>query len=205
MIEILIPFFVAIFILTITPGLDTALIIRTASLETRSKALKTAVGVSTGCFVWGLVVACGLGALLAKSELAFNILKWFGAIYLIWLGIKMLLNPRNSFENIDQKLEVDNQQWFLKGFLTNILNPKVGIFYISFLPQFIPSGGKTEIWIMTLVMIHVVLGLVWSLTLIILMKPIGKYLKQPRIIKALDRVTGSIFILFAIKLALTKR
>lgn len=204
MIELFIPFLVAIFVLTITPGLDTTLIIRTASLETQSKAMQTAMGVSFGCIVWGAIVACGLGALLATSAVAFNILKWIGAIYLSWLGIKMLLNPRCAIEDnvLDKKQQ---RNWFLKGFLTNILNPKVGIFYISFLPQFIPKGGNVEFWVMLLVLTHVIIGLIWSFTLIKLMKPISKYLKQPRIVKNLDRLTGSIFILFAIKLAMTKR
>lgn len=204
MIELFIPFLVVIFVLTITPGLDTTLIIRTASLETQSKAMQTAMGVSFGCIVWGAIVACGLGALLATSAVAFNILKWIGAIYLSWLGIKMLLNPRCAIEDniLDKKQQ---RNWFLKGFLTNILNPKVGIFYISFLPQFIPKGGNVEFWVMLLVLTHVIIGLIWSFTLIKLMKPISKYLKQPRIVKNLDRLTGSIFILFAIKLAMTKR
>lgn len=204
MIELFIPFLVAIFVLTITPGLDTTLIIRTASLETQSKAMQTAMGVSFGCIVWGAIVACGLGALLATSAVAFNILKWIGAIYLSWLGIKMLLNPRCAIEDniLDKKQQ---RNWFLKGFLTNILNPKVGIFYISFLPQFIPKGGNVEFWVMLLVLTHVIISLIWSFTLIKLMKPISKYLKQPRIVKNLDRLTGSIFILFAIKLAMTKR
>lgn len=204
MIELFIPFLVAIFVLTITPGLDTTLIIRTASLETQSKAMQTAMGVSFGCIVWGAIVACGLGALLATSAVAFNILKWIGAIYLSWLGIKILLNPRCAIEDniLDKKQQ---RNWFLKGFLTNILNPKVGIFYISFLPQFIPKGGNVEFWVMLLVLTHVIIGLIWSFTLIKLMKPISKYLKQPRIVKNLDRLTGSIFILFAIKLAMTKR
>lgn len=204
MIELFIPFLVAIFVLTITPGLDTTLIIRTASLETQSKSIQTAMGVSFGCIVWGAIVACGLGALLATSAVAFNILKWIGAMYLSWLGIKMLLNPRCTIEDniLDKKQQ---RNWFLKGFLTNILNPKVGIFYISFLPQFIPKGGNVEFWVMLLVLTHVIIGLIWSFTLIKLMKPISQYLKQPRIVKNLDRLTGSIFILFAIKLAMTKR
>lgn len=205
MIELLIPFFIAICILTITPGLDTTLIIRTASLETKSKAIKTAAGISFGCIIWGVIVACGLGALLATSEIAFSILKWTGAIYLAWLGVKMILNPRNSLESANDVADKGKQNWFIKGFLTNILNPKVGIFYISFLPQFIPKGGQTEVWVMALVLIHVVIGFAWSFTLITLMKPIAKYLKQPRIIQNLDRMTGSIFLLFAVKLAFTKR
>jgi threonine/homoserine/homoserine lactone efflux protein len=93
----------------------------------------------------------------------------------------------------------------MKGFWGNLLNPKVGIFYISFLPQFIPQSASPVIWTMSLVMIHVVIGLIWSIFLIAAMQSISAYLKQPKFIRYMDRVTGSIFILFALKLALSKR
>ena len=203
MFEILVPYSIAIIILTITPGLDTTLIIRTATVENQNKAFQTALGICTGCIVWGIIVACGLGALLATSEFAFNLLKWIGAAYLAWLGLQLLIKPRSSLEN---KVELQKaQNWFLKGFLCNMLNPKVGIFYVTFLPQFVPLTGNTVLWILGLVAIHVVLGIVWSTMLIFMMKPISKFLKQPKIVKRLDQVTGAIFLAFAFKLLLSKR
>ncbi|MHA3892095.1 LysE family translocator [Acinetobacter sp. GXMZU3951] len=203
MFEILVPYSIAIIILTITPGLDTTLIIRTATVENQNKAFQTALGICTGCIVWGIIVACGLGALLATSEFAFNLLKWIGAAYLAWLGLQLLIKPRSSLEN---KVELQKaQNWFLKGFLCNMLNPKVGIFYVTFLPQFVPLTGNTVLWILGLVATHVVLGIVWSTMLIFMMKPISKFLKQPKIVKRLDQVTGAIFLAFAFKLLLSKR
>lgn len=203
MLEILVPFTIAIILLTVTPGLDTTLIIRTATLKTRHKAFQTALGISFGCIVWGVIVACGLGALLATSELAFNILKWAGAVYLSWLGLQLLIKPRNSLEN---KIEIQKTtNYFLKGFLCNILNPKVGLFYVTFLPQFIPTDVTPFVWIMGLVAIHVVLGFFWSSMLIFMMQPISQFLKQPKIVKRLDQITGAIFLLFAIKLVMSKR
>ena len=201
---LLIPYLIAISILTITPGLDTTLIIRTATLEGKMKAFQAALGINLGCIVWGVIVACGLGALLMTSDLAFNALKWIGAIYLTWLGLNLLLKPRSQLASLNNSA-VTTQNWFMKGFWGNLLNPKVGIFYISFLPQFIPQSASPVIWTMSLVMIHVVIGLIWSIFLIATMQSISAYLKQPKFIRYMDRVTGSIFILFALKLALSKR
>ncbi|MEN4983694.1 LysE family translocator [Acinetobacter modestus] len=201
---LLIPYLIAISILTITPGLDTTLIIRTATLEGKTKAFQAALGINLGCIVWGVIVACGLGALLMTSDLAFNALKWIGAIYLTWLGLNLLLKPRSQLASLNNSA-VTTQNWFMKGFWGNLLNPKIGIFYISFLPQFIPQSASPVIWTMSLVMIHVVIGLIWSIFLIAAMQSISAYLKQPKFIRYMDRITGSIFILFALKLALSKR
>lgn len=201
---LLIPYLIAISILTITPGLDTTLIIRTATLESKTEAFQAALGINLGCIVWGVIVACGLGALLMTSDLAFNALKWIGAIYLTWLGLNLLLKPRSQLASLNNST-VTTQNWFMKGFWGNLLNPKVGIFYISFLPQFIPQSASPVIWTMSLVMIHVIIGLIWSIFLIAAMQSISAYLKQPKFIRYMDRITGSIFILFALKLALSKR
>lgn len=199
----LIPYLFAITILTITPGLDTTLIIRTATIEGKTKAFQAALGINLGCIAWGVIVACGLGALLMASDFAFNALKWMGAIYLTWLGLNLILKPRTQLANIDDIAVTQN--WFIKGFWGNLLNPKVGIFYISFLPQFIPQSSSPVIWTMGLVMIHVVIGFIWSIFLITAMQSISKFLKQPKFIQYMDRITGSIFILFALKLAFSKR
>ena len=203
MTTMLIPYLIAITLLTITPGLDTTLIIRTATLEGKAKAFQAALGINLGCIVWGVIVACGLGALLMTSDLAFNLLKWMGAIYLSWLGLNLILKPRSQLTGLNDSTTAQN--WFIKGFWGNLLNPKVGIFYISFLPQFIPQSSSPIIWTMGLVMIHVVIGLFWSIFLIVTMQSISAYLKQPKFIRYMDRITGSVFILFALKLALSKR
>ncbi|MCH7392971.1 LysE family translocator [Acinetobacter dispersus] len=203
MTTMLIPYLIAITLLTITPGLDTTLIIRTATIEGKAKAFQAALGINLGCIVWGVIVACGLGALLMTSDLAFNALKWMGAIYLTWLGLNLILKPRNQLAGLNDATTTQN--WFIKGFWGNLLNPKVGIFYISFLPQFIPQSSSPVIWTMGLVMIHVVIGFIWSIFLISAMQSISGYLKQPKFIRYMDRITGSIFILFAFKLALSKK
>lgn len=200
----LIAFTFAAMILTITPGLDTALILRTAAVEGKQQALRAALGINVGCLVWGAAVAFGLGALLAVSELAYNTLKYCGAAYLCWLGLNMLLRPRSHMA--PAAVEGGKQtNWFLKGLLGNLLNPKIGVFYVSFLPQFIPQGAPLVAWTFGLVGIHVVLGMAWSLTLIGATRPLAGVLRKPAVIKWMDRTTGVIFMLFAARLAFSKR
>lgn len=200
----LLAFTFAATLLTLTPGLDTALILRTSVAEGGKKAVHAALGIDLGCFVWGALVAFGLGALLAVSELAYTALKWCGAAYLCWLGIQLLLRPRQSF-TLQGEENVRSSNWFLRGLLGNVLNPKMGVFYVSFLPQFIPVGHSPVVWTFLLVSIHVGLGTLWSLTLILASRSAAQVLKKPAVVKWMDRATGAAFLLFAARLALSKR
>jgi len=202
--QTLIAFSLAAFFLTITPGLDTAMILRTSSVEGGKKGFEAFLGISTGCFIWGAAVAFGLGAILAVSDVAYTLLKVCGAGYLAWLGIHLLLKPRQTFSAADPNLNAGRSS-FLKGLLTNILNPKIGIFYVSFLPQFIPAGHSPIIWTFLLVSIHVAIGLVWAITLILTTRYAAAILRKSSVVKWMDRVTGGIFLLFAIKLASSHR
>ncbi|WP_137806433.1 LysE family translocator [Pseudomonas sp. G(2018)] len=200
----LLAFTLAATLLTLTPGLDTALVLRTATVEGKQQAFRAALGINAGCLLWGAAVAFGLGALIAVSELAYSLLKYCGAAYLAWLGLNMLLRPRSSLS----PLEADGTpkaNWFLKGMMGNVLNPKIGIFYVSFLPQFIPQGHNLIAWTFGLVSIHVVLGLMWSTTLIGATQPLASVLRRGKVIKWMDRTTGLVFVLFAARLAFSKR
>ena len=200
----LLAFSFAALLLTLTPGLDTALILRTACAEGGKKAFHAALGIDTGCYIWGALVALGLGALLAYSELAYTLLKFCGAAYLCWLGLQLLLRPRSSFSQ-DEVNPSSGGNWFVKGMLGNVLNPKMGIFYVSFLPQFIPAGHSPFIWTFILVSIHVLIGTLWSVTLILSTQLASGILKKRRVIMAMDRATGGLFLCFAAKLALSGR
>ena len=200
----LLAFTFAATLLTLTPGLDTALILRTATVEGRRQAFHAALGINAGCLLWGAAIAFGLGALIAVSELAFNLLKYCGAAYLCWLGLNMLIRPRHSLSPV----ETDNKagtNWFFKGMMGNVLNPKVGVFYVSFLPQFIPQGQPLVAWTFGLVSIHVVIGLIWSTALIGATQSLAGVLRRGKVIQWMDRTTGMIFVLFAARLALSKR
>lgn len=197
-------FSLAALLLTLTPGLDTALILRTACAEGGKKAFHAALGIDAGCFVWGALVALGLGALLAVSEMAYTVLKVCGAVYLSWLGLQLLIRPRSSFSNGDDN-NVSQGSWFIRGMLGNVLNPKMGIFYVSFLPQFIPAGHSPLIWTFILVSIHVAIGTIWSVTLILSTHFASAVLKKSRVVRVMDRATGGLFLYFAAKLAISTR
>lgn len=200
----LLAFTLAATVLTVTPGLDTALILRTAAVEGRSQALRAALGINAGCVLWGAAVAFGLGALIAVSELAYNLLKYCGAAYLAYLGFNMLIRPRRSLAAAEPETKASSN-WFVKGMMGNLLNPKIGIFYVSFLPQFIPQGQSLITWTFGLVGIHVLLGLLWSMVLIGTTQSLATVLRKEQVIRWMDRTTGVIFVAFATRLAMSKQ
>lgn len=177
-------FAVAAGLLTILPGLDTALVLRTAAVEGPRRAALAGLGITLGCLVWGTAVAVGLGALLAASHLAFTLLKWAGAAYLLWLGIGMLARPRQSFELDGEAAGPAGGElaWLRRGLLTNLLNPKIGVFYVSFLPQFMAQGVPTGPFLVLLAAIHGLIGLAWFAMLITATRPLARALKRPAVV-----------------------
>jgi threonine/homoserine/homoserine lactone efflux protein len=202
--QALITFSIAAGLLTIAPGLDTALVLRTAAVEGPKGAALAGLGIGMGCITWGAAVALGLGALLAASELAFTLLKWAGALYLVWLGLHLLLKPRARFElkSADRVRYAGSRSSLGRGYLTNLLNPKVGVFYVSFLPQFLAAHVPAGPFIFLLAVLHALMGIIWFAVLILATRPIARALKRPSIVRALDRLTGVVFVSFGIRLAL---
>lgn len=185
----LIAFTAAAILLAVTPGLDTALVLRTGTSEGSRQASLTALGIVCGCFAWAIIAAAGLGVVLTASQLAYSVLRWVGASYLIYLGIQLMLHPRSSLPGEIQQQR--GQGAFTRGVLTNLLNPKVGIFYVSFLPQFVPRGVAVAPYTLLLGSIHSLLSLIWFLCLVAAMRPLLRWLRRPSVIRALDRFTGS--------------
>jgi threonine/homoserine/homoserine lactone efflux protein len=197
----LIAFTLAAALLTVTPGLDTALVLRTAAAEGGRRALAAALGICLGCLAWGALVAVGLGIVLEASELAYLALKWAGACYLLYLGLRLLLIPRGD-DGAGEPPPRAN--WFLRGLLTNLLNPKVGAFYVSFLPQFVPAGTSVPGTTLLLATVHAGLGLLWFLLLIGATRPLARLLRDSRIVRMLDRLTSGVLIFFGLKLAFSR-
>src|SRR3954469_17333443 len=173
----IVAFTAAALLLTVTPGLDTALVLRTAAAEGTRRALLAGLGICLGCLAWGAVVALGLGVLLQASAFAYTLLKWVGAAYLAWLGVRLLRSKRDGFDAGAPRIA--GGAWLGRGFLTNMLNPKVGIFYVSFLPQFIPAGAGVPATTLLLAAIHASLGLAWFALLIAATRPLARALARP--------------------------
>lgn len=199
----LIAFVAAAGLVTVTPGLDTALVLRAAAAEGRKSGAWAALGVAAGCLTWGGAVALGLTALLAASSAAYTALRWAGAAYLLYLGVRLLLSPRSALQ-IEAATSPAGHP-FRRGLFTNLLNPKVGVFYVSFLPQFIPAGVNTPAWCFLLAGIHVALGLAWFTLLIGAIGRARRWLARAAVIKTLDRLTGCVFVGFGLNLALSRR
>ncbi len=201
---LLIAYIAAASLLTVTPGLDTALVLRTAVTRGARQAALTGAGIASGCFGWAALVAFGLGAVLAASAFAYAALRWIGAAYLLWLGYKMLRFPRRTFVT-GSAVEAGKHRAFPTGLLTNLLNPKVGVFYVSFLPQFVPAGVRVAPYMLLLGAIHALLGLIWFACLIAATRPLARILAKPSLVQVCDRLTGGMFLAFGLGLALDPR
>lgn len=205
----LLAFVAAASVLTITPGVDTAMVLRSSAAQGPRAGVAAAFGICGGLFVWGAGAAFGLTALLAASTLAFTAVKWAGAACLVYLGVKLIAQPRTALDPTapsggDAARRGGAADALRRGFLTNILNPKVGVFYVTFLPQFIPHGVNVAAFSLLLATIHGLLALAWFALLIALTVPLGRFLARPRVVKALDRLTGGVFLAFGAKLALAR-
>lgn len=201
---------VAVALLTITPGLDTALVLRTAAIDGGKNAMLAGGGIAFGSLTWGIVTALGLGALLAVSKTAYFVLQVAGAAYLFYLAIGMLKDaifPNIAAADLDVVFRNGGRtrRWFLRGLTTNLLNPKVGVFYVSFLPQFVPSGVNVVLFVMLLAAIHALMGIAWFALLTAATRPLSRALKKPIVIRALDGLTGGILIAFGLHLAFGRR
>jgi threonine/homoserine/homoserine lactone efflux protein len=203
----LLAFTLAAGLLTVTPGLDTALVLRTAAVEGPRRALLAGAGICLGCLVWGLAASVGLGALLAVSRAGYDVLRYAGAAYLIYLGCLMVVRARAGFAAAgpDDPASLRKPRWFLRGLLTNLLNPKVGVFYVTFLPQFVPAGVPVTGFSMLLAGIHAGLGILWFLALVGATRTFSRWLRRPAVARGLDRITGTVLVGFGLRLALERK
>ncbi|MFJ6012873.1 LysE family translocator [Streptomyces sp. NPDC092952] len=199
-------------LLTLTPGLDTALILRTSAVGRRRRAWGVVLGIQTGTLLWGALTSLGVTALLTASHLAYTALRWAGAVYLVWMGVRMLRDTfapggqgRSGAEAAESALlsgaDTVGGGW-RQGTLTNLLNPKMGAFYVAVLPQFIPAGVSHFTMGLLLTTVHILLGLVWSAVLIGFARVLRDWLRKPRARRLLDRITGTVIAGFGIRLAL---
>lgn len=213
------PFFVAaVFLLNVTPGPDTAYIVGRSVAQGRGAGLMSALGICTGCCVHTIACAFGLTAVLAASATAFTVIKFAGAIYLIYLGVRLAFassakaqpesDPAtNAGQPAASHPSKPLRQLFLQGFWTNVLNPKVVLFFVSFFPQFVSSESDHKaLAFLTLGGVFVAMSIVWCLFLVWVASGVTRRLGgKPSVKKWLDRVVGSAFVGLGLKLATATR
>lgn len=197
-------FIIAITILTLTPGLDTALVIRNTSRGGIVDGSVTSVGICSGLFVHALFSAVGISALLAQSAELFSVIKMLGAAYLIWLGLSSLKMVLKSHQGIDLQTGSDHslsvQRSLREGFLSNVLNPKTAVFYLAFLPQFIDPQGSPLLQSLFMAGIHFVIAMCWQCGLAGALTSAKTLLKSARFMKWMEGTTGAVLVLLGAKL-----
>ncbi|MFE1773137.1 LysE family translocator [Streptomyces sp. NPDC059008] len=204
-------------LLTISPGPDFAVVLRTALGSGRRAALCSALGISTGCFVWGLAGAIGLTAMLSASEAAYRVVGLAGALYLMWLGVQALRSARRGRTTGRTETTGTGREAaagggpaqaagatkdalatplgaFRTGLLTNVLNPKVGVVYMSLLPQFIPHGAPVVATTLLLVTVHAALGVLWLGGVALAVHRARAVFQRPRVRRRLDQATGGVLM-----------
>jgi threonine/homoserine/homoserine lactone efflux protein len=194
-------------LVTMVPGLDTALVLRAAVSSGRSAAFATVAGVSIGLLVWGAAAALGVSALMLSSAWAFEVLRLAGAGYMVILGIVMIgrsLGRAQGQPLADPGGGVKVPLWeaFRRGLLTNLLNPKIGAFYVAVLPQFLPADVPPLVGGLLLASIHVLEGLAWFTLLILAAGFLAPWLQRPAVRAWVDRITGGVLIGFGARLAI---
>lgn len=197
-------------LLNMTPGADTLYIVHHATHGFR-KGFYAALGIGAGCIVHALAAALGLSAILAASAQAYMVVKWIGAVYLIYLGLNMLRSaqksaPKHAEETIAIHTSMGAQQIFWRGFLTNVLNPKVALFFLAFLPQFIAPDAPSHILTMLFLgLVFDINGTLWNIFLAWLASGVAQRFQSLRLYSLwFKRAVGVLFVFFGGKLALTK-
>jgi len=209
-------FVVAVFLLNVTPGPDTAYIVGRSVAQGRGAGLTSALGISAGCCVHSLACAFGLTALLAASVTAFTVIKVVGAIYLVYLGVRLIFAkaahaPGSEAPAPEQPRAAavarPLRQLFLQGFWTNVLNPKVVLFFVSFFPQFVAIGSPHKtLAFLALGAVFVGMSTVWnSFVAWIAGSVTRRFSGKPAVKRWLDRTVGTAFVGLGIRLATATR
>lgn len=188
-------------LLAVSPGADVMLVL-TAALRGGARAgLLTAAGISLGAFTWTLLVAVGLASMLTASPALFDVVTYAGVAYMFYLGLAEIragLSHRSAVSSIKSADFTDDWSYVGKGLIVNLLNPKVGIFYLSFLPQFLPGGELTVKNVMLLGGIHILFGALWLTACSLAVDKAQSLISSERFNKAVMIVAGCMIILFAV-------
>lgn len=207
----LIAFTIASVIMAITPGNDTILTMKNSLAGGKAAGFATMAGVICGCAVHASFSALGISIVLVKSAELFNVVKMLGAAYLIFLGARGLWSLWRSRRDGEVAVNAFSRSGksalraFVEGLMTNVLNPKVAVFYLSFLPQFISPGDDVVSRSFLLAGIHQIVGTIWLASIVVFVTGMRGLVTRSSIKRKLEAVTSTVLIAFGLKLALEKR
>lgn len=200
-------FCLTVLLLNATPGPDTAYIVGRSVAQGRCAGLMSALGITAGCLVHGTFSAFGLTALLAASASAFMLIKLAGGVYLIYLGLKMLLKKADpASQGVTTGEPRPHRTIFVQALITNVLNPKVILFFLSFFPLFVRHDSPHKILaFLTLGCVFALMSLCWNSGTAVLAGTLSRHASNnPQIKQWLERTVGAAFIALGVKLAFTK-
>ena len=203
----LVPFLAVAVLVVITPGADMALVTKNALLHGRRPALATALGINLGVFLWTAAAALGLAAIVAHSAAAFTVVKLAGAVYLVYLGLQTLRASRVRRAASAQptvRAALGGGAAFRQGLVSNLLNPKIAVFFTSLLPQFV-GAHATGTDLLILGALFNAMGVVWLVTYAVIAARGRETLARPRVKRVLDRLTGVALLGLGARLALEQR
>jgi threonine/homoserine/homoserine lactone efflux protein len=194
-------------LLNLAPGQDTFYILGSSIARGRRIGIASALGISAGCIVHTLAAALGLSAILATSATAFTVVKLAGAAYLIYLGVRALIGPADAPSATAAAGTTGAALAFRRGVLTNVMNPKVALFFLALLPQFIDPASETKVAaFIALGLTFVATGTVWCLVLALAAARVrGFFAGHPRAFVHMSRAVGAVFVLLGVRLAVSER
>ncbi|OCH21021.1 LysE family translocator [Aliivibrio fischeri] len=202
-------FFIAILLLTMTPGLDTALVIRNTTRGGWKDGITCSLGICCGLFVHATMSAVGLSVVLVSSAELFTVVKTIGAIYLIWLGVQSIRSTFSHSQSIgmssNKSLEAPSLKVsFKEGFLSNILNPKTAVFYLALLPQFINPEYSAFAQSLLMASIHFVIAMIWQGGVALLVEKAKQLMSSSVVKNRIERVTGAVLVMLGVNLLVSK-
>lgn len=200
-------FVITALILNLTPGADTVYILGRSIAQGKKTGILSALGISTGAIFHIALATFGLSVILVESAAAFEVIKYVGAAYLLFLGLKAIFLKTETVSEVVVQSRTNLFQIYLSGILTNVLNPKVALFFLAFLPQFIkPSSVGDALPFLILGLTFLFTGTIWCLLLAVFAAKLSKRIKQSSKIQTwLQRITGGVFVGLGLKLALTEK
>jgi threonine/homoserine/homoserine lactone efflux protein len=198
------PAFIAVaVVIVITPGPDMAIVTRNAIAHGRAAALWAGIGITTGLLVWTAASVAGLAALLASSAEAFTIVKWIGAVYLVYLGARTLLSLWRGSADLPAGIgRHGGVSPFRQGLLSNLLNPKIAALFTSLIPQFVSPGPSAAVESVLLAGIFAGIGLVWLVSYALVASAASAALVRPRVRATMAAITGTVLVALGLRLAL---